>query len=187
MKIRLNKIKTEMKALLLQISKEALTLNPDFFSEVEKTTLWIGRPPATGEAIVEAEKKLGVTLSNDVIELYKTSNGTSVILNQTFGAFDTIEKIDWLKNADPYLIECYAEMGEAYVNDLKNSIIIAGINYTHSVFLIQPYGEHKAWRYWEFASYIPGETTFQGIEKYLERLNDFLKDQNKNKDVTNNN
>jgi hypothetical protein len=48
--------------------------------------------------------------------------------------------VDWLKNADAYLIECYAEMGEAYVNDLKNSIIIAGVNYCHSVLIIQPHG-----------------------------------------------
>jgi hypothetical protein len=172
-----------MKALLKQISKEAITLNPDFYTEEEKKVQWIGRNAVTAEAIIDSEKKLGIKLPKDVIELYKTSNGTSVILNQTFGGFATIEQIDWLKNADPYLIECYAEMGEAYISDLKNSIIIAGIGYVHNVLLIQPYSHHNDWRYWEFASYIPGETPFQGIEKYLERLLDFLTAQNKNKVV----
>lgn len=171
-----------MKHLLQQISTETLQLNPDVYSAEEIASQWIGRNPATDEAILEAEKKLGITLPKDVIELYKISNGTSVILNQTFGAFAPIEQMDWLKNADAYLIECYAGMGEAYVNDMKNSIIIAGLNYCHSVLIIQPYGEHKEWRYWEFASYNPGESPFAGIEKYLERLCDFLKDQNRNKD-----
>lgn len=170
-----------MKKLLQQISKDTISLNSDFYSEEEKAAQWIGRNPATDEAIAEAEKRMGIKLPNDVIEFYKTTNGTSVIIDQTFGAFEAIEKVDWLKNADAYLIECYAGMGEAYVNNLKNSIIIAGINYCHSVLIIQPYGEHKEWRYWEFASYTPGETPFEGIEKYLERLDDFLTDQNKNK------
>jgi SMI1 / KNR4 family (SUKH-1) len=170
-----------MKTLLEQLSKEAVALNPDFFTDEEKTTKWIGRSPATDEAIANAEKKLGIKLPNDVIELYKASNGTSVILNQSKSAFIPIEQIDWLKNADAYLIECYAEMGEAYVNDLKNSIIIAGINYCHSILLIQPYGEHTTWRYWDFASYYPGEHVIEGIQKYLEELIKFLSEQNKDK------
>jgi SMI1 / KNR4 family (SUKH-1) len=170
-----------MKKLLQQISKEALALNPDFYTDEEKATQWIGRSPASDEAITEAEKKLGVVLPKDVTALYKTSNGTSVILSQTFGAFLPIEDINWLKNADLSLIECYAGISEGLTNDLTNSIIIAGINYCHSVLLIQPYGENTQWRYWEFASYIPGETPFGGIEKYLERLHDFLADQNINK------
>lgn len=173
-----------MKTLLQKISKEAITLNPDSFTKEEKATQWIGRHPATDEAIVEAEKKLGLKLPNDVIELYKASNGTAVILNQTFGAFEPIEKIDWLKNAIPQTIEDYSGMGEVYTNDLTNSIIIAGINYVHMVLIIQPCGDNKEWRYWEFAHYIPGETPFESIEKYLERLDDFLTEQNKNKDET---
>jgi hypothetical protein len=170
-----------VKKILQKISEEAIALTPGSYSEEEKASQWIGRNPATNEAIAKTEQRLGITLPEDVVELYKTSDGTSVILNQTFSGFMPVEQIDWLKNADAYLIECYAEMGEAYVNDLKNSIIIAGIGYVHNVLIIQPYGEHTEWRYWEFASYIPGETPFNGIEKYLERLLDFLTDQNKNK------
>ncbi len=174
-----------MKKILQQLSKEAIKCNPDLFSKQEKAEQWIGRNPASDEAIAAVEKKLGVILPEDVIELYKVSNGTSVILNQTFSGFIPIEQIDWLKNADSNLIECYAEMGEAYVNDLKNSIIIAGINYCHNVLLIQPYGEHAAWRYWEFASYYPGQVQFEGIQKYLEKLVDFLMAQNNHFTVRN--
>jgi hypothetical protein len=173
-----------MKTLLEQLSKEALALNLDFFTDEEKTTQWIGRNPATDEAIANAEKKLGIKLPNDVIELYKTSNGTSVILNQTFCAFMPIEQIDWLKNADAGLIEAYAGITDELTNGLTNSIIIAGIMYPHCVLIIPPYGEYKEWQYWEFANYVPGETPFRGIEKYLERLIDFLTEQNKNKNET---
>ncbi len=168
------KRKQKLKKLIQQLSTEAIKCNPDFFSEEEKAEQWIGRNPASNEAIVDAEKKLDIKLPDDVIELYKVSNGTSVILNQTLSGFMPIEQIDWLKNADSYLIECYVGISEELTKDLENSIIIAGINYCHNVFLIQPYGEHKEWRYWEFASYYPGQVPFDGIQKYLKKLVDFL-------------
>lgn len=158
-----------MKKLLKQLSEQAIQFENHIFSEEEVITKYIGRNPATDEAIAETEKKLGVKLPEDVTDFYKTSNGTSIILNQSFGAFEPIEKIDWLKNADPYLIECYAGITDKLTESLNNSIIIAGLNYWHNVLIIQPYGKHKTWRYWEFASYILGETPFEGIEKYLER------------------
>jgi SMI1 / KNR4 family (SUKH-1) len=173
-----------MKDLLKALSKEAIANNPDFFTEEEKQAQWIGRPAATDEAIAATEKKLGITLPADVLALYKITNGTAVVLNQTFGAFEPIEKVDWLKNADPGLIEAYSGITEDLTNDLSNSIIIAGIMYPHCVLLIQPYGRHEVWRYWEFANYLPGEIPFQGIEKYLERLHDFVSEQNINKAET---
>lgn len=173
-----------MKNLLEKLSKEAVILNPDFFTDEEKNTQWIGRNPATEEDIAEAEKKLGIKLPNDVIELYKASNGTSVILNQTFCAFMPIEQIDWLKNVDSGLIEAYPGITDELTNGLANSIIIAGLMYPHSVLIIPPFDKYKEWQYWEFANYVPGETPFRGIEKYLERLIDFLTDQNKNKNET---
>jgi SMI1 / KNR4 family (SUKH-1) len=173
-----------VKNLLKKLSEQAIKFENHNFSDDEVKNKFIGRLSATDEAISATEKRLGVKLPNDIKEFYKISNGTAIILNQTFGAFEPIEKIDWLKNADAYLIECYAEMGEDHTNDLKNSIIIAGINYCHNVLIIQPYGKHKKWRYWEFASYVPGETPFRSIKKYLERLLDFMTDQNKSKAET---
>jgi SMI1 / KNR4 family (SUKH-1) len=171
-----------MKELLQQISKQTLLLSKDFYSPEEVSANWIGRAPATDEAIAETKKKLGVKLPNDVVEFYKTSNGTSIISEHSFGAFLPIEKVDWLKNADAYLIECYNGMGEDYVNDLNNSIIIAGVEYVHSVLLIQPYGKHTEWRYWEFASYFPGEHPFKDMNAYLTRLVDIFDDQIQDKD-----
>lgn len=171
-----------MEKHLKSISKNATLLCPDNFSEEEKKLQWIGKSPATEIEITTAEKRLGIELPEDVKEFYKNTNGTSEILSHTFCGFDAIENIDWLKNAIPDMLIWHAEMGEAYVADLTNSIIIAGVNHVHNILIIQPYGKHKIWRYWEFATYIPGETEFKGIEKYLERINDFLKDQIKNKD-----
>ena len=103
------------------------------------------------------------------------------MLNKTFGAFVPIEQIDWLVNIQKETLVDYCEMPESYLLDLKNAIIISGINYVHKVLIIQPYGEFKDWKYWEFASYIPGENVFDGITNYLEKLNDFLIEQLKNK------
>ena len=173
-----------MKKILKQVSANAIALNPENFSEHEKQTKWIGKLAATESEITEAEKKLGIALPDDVKEFYKISNGTSEILSHTFSGFDAIKKIDWLKNLQPETIEAYAAMGEDYENSLKNSIVISGANHVHQVVIIQPYGKYTTWRYWEFATYIPGETEFKGIEKYLERINDFLEEQIKNKAET---
>jgi hypothetical protein len=166
-----------MKDLLKQISTQTIKLTKDFYTPEEIASNWIGREPATNEAIAETEKRLGIKLPDDVVEFYKTSNGTSIISEHSFGAFVPIEKVDWLKNADAYLIECYNGMGEDYINDLTNSIIISGVEYVHSVLLIPPYGKHTEWRYWEFASYFPGERPFQGMHEYLTSLVDFFNDQ----------
>ncbi len=173
-----------MKKILQQLSANSIALYPDNFSEQEKQTQWIGNSAATEIEITEAEKRLDIKLPDDVKEFYKITNGTSEVLNQTFGGFDPIDSIDWLKNIQPETMEHYAEMGAEYVENLKYSIIIAGQNHPHQVFIIAPHGKHEEWQYWEFAHYIPGENIFEGIEKYLERLNDFLEDQIKNKSET---
>jgi hypothetical protein len=170
-----------IKTLLSSISKNSITLNPEFFAENEKANNWIGKTPASENAIETTEKRLAIKPPQDVVDLYKISNGTTEILHQTFSGFDAIETIDWLKNLQPDTIGAYADMGEEYLETLKNSIVIAGANQPHMVLIIQPYLKTKDWRYWEFAHYIPGENEFFGIEKYLERLNQFLKDKLKNK------
>jgi hypothetical protein len=167
-----------------QISRKAILLNNEHYSDSQKISNWIGNEPATDEAIKKAQVKLGIQLPNDVVDLYEITNGTSEILTQTFGGFDPIDTIDWLKNLQAETIEAYAGMGEAYIEALNNSIVIAGANHPHSVLIIQPYGASKKWRYWEFAHYLPGENKFKGIEKYLERLNEFLEQQIKHKAET---
>jgi hypothetical protein len=172
-----------LKDYLQQISQNAIKLHPENYTDEEKKEQWIGSKPATSKAIEATQKRLGTELPQDVKDLYRETNGTSEILKQTFGGFDPIDKIDWLKNIQPETIEAYAGMGEDYVEALNNSIVIAGANHPHMVLIIQPYGRREKWRYWEFAGYIPGENEFFGIEKYLDRLNDFLVDQIKNKDT----
>ena len=171
-----------LKERLQSISKNAIALNPDFVhSAKEKKAAWIGKKPATDAAIRTAEKRLSVKLPQDVVDFYKITNGTSEILNQTFSGFMGIRDINWLKNLLPDTLENYAEMGEEYVKDLSNCIVIAGVNHVHQVLIIPPLDVHQNWRYWEFAHYIPGENSFNGMDSYLERLDDFLCDQIKNK------
>jgi hypothetical protein len=166
---------------LKKISHHAIALDPENYSEKEVANKWIGNEPATKEGIQATEKRLGVELPQDVKDLYQETNGTSEILKQTFASFDPIDQIEWLKNLQPETIEAYEGMGKAYIKALNHSIVIAGANHPHMVLIIQPYGKRKKWRYWEFAGYIPGENEFFGIEKYLDRLSDFLADQIKNK------
>jgi SMI1 / KNR4 family (SUKH-1) len=166
-----------MRELLIKMSVSAIALNPDAFTEQEKAAQWIGREPASAEAIAATEQRLNVKLPSDVIEFYQITNGTSEILSHTFSGFEAIEQIDWLTNVDQEVLENYAGMGEEYLNDLKNSILIAGLEHVHQILLIQPYGKCPRWRYWEFATYIPGENEFNDIATYLDRVNDFLADQ----------
>jgi cell wall assembly regulator SMI1 len=175
-----------IKKYLDEISQNAITLSAENYTRAQKASQWIGAEPATDESLNYAQQKLNIQFPEDVIELYKTTNGTSEILKQTFGGFEPIENIDWLKNVQPETIEAYSEMGEEYVAALNNSIVIAGSNHPHMVLIIQPHGRHKSWRYWEFAHFLPGENEFNGIHKYLDRLNDFLIAQIKNKAVTEN-
>jgi SMI1 / KNR4 family (SUKH-1) len=170
-----------MRELLMKISVSAIALNPDTFTEQEKAAQWIGREPASAEAIAAAEQRLNVKLPPDVIEFYKITNGTNEILSHTFSGFVAIEQIDWLTTVDQEVLENYAGMGEDYLNNLKNSILIAGINHVHQILLIQPHGKLAQWRYWEFATYIPGESEFKDMATYLDRINDFLADQIKQK------
>jgi hypothetical protein len=166
-----------MRELLMKMSVFAIAHNPAAYTDAEKTAQWIGREPASAEAIAAIEQRLNVKLPPDVIEFYKITNGTSEILSHTFSGFVAIEQIDWLTNVDQEVLENYAGMGEDYLSDLKNSILIAGINHVHQVLLIQPHGKFGQWRYWEFATYIPGENEFNDIATYLDRINDFLADQ----------
>ncbi len=159
------------------ISKNAIALHPEQYTEAEIKEQYIGKAPATEDAISATEKRLGIALPKDVIEFYKISNGTLELCKQTFGDFTAIEKIEWLKKIQPETIEAYAGMGEAYEANLNNSILLAGENHPHQILLIQPRGDKKDWQYWEFAAYIPGENSFKGIENYLERIDDFLKNQ----------
>jgi SMI1 / KNR4 family (SUKH-1) len=171
-----------MKDLLYNISRNAIKLDPGHFSEKEKAEQWIGRKPASDQEIMATETRLGIKLPKDYVEFLKTSNGTSEILSHTFSDFLEASKIEWLNIIDKYLIECYAEMGKEYIENLENSILVAGIDHCHRILLIQPFGKNKDWQYWEFASYIPGESAFNGIESYLDRINTFLEDQLENKE-----
>jgi SMI1 / KNR4 family (SUKH-1) len=166
-----------MRELLMKMSASAIAHNPDAFTEKEKKEQWIGRVPASVEAIAATEKRLNAKLPPDVIEFYQITNGTSEILSHTFSGFVEVEQIDWLTNVDQEVLENYADMGEDYLNNLKNSILIAGPEHVHQILLIQPYGKCPKWRYWEFATYIPGENEFNDIAAYLNRVNDFLADQ----------
>ncbi|WP_227256270.1 hypothetical protein [Pedobacter sp. MR2016-19] len=58
---------------------------------------------------------------------------------------------------------------------LARSIIVGGLDEEQYFLLIPPVIENADWEYGKFASWIPGEDPYQGLENYFINVLDFLK------------
>jgi hypothetical protein len=132
---------------------------------------WLGYAPANLNAILLAEKRLGVQLPNDYKEFLLTSNGFQAFSNIA-PSFLAIENIDKLKIKDPQLVELWANpelLGDsATALAFANSILVAGFNDEQQILMIPPYKNIKDWTYWFFASWAAGETRYSSLRLYLE-------------------
>ncbi|SFI05969.1 hypothetical protein [Halpernia frigidisoli] len=88
--------------------------------------------------------------------------------------FENLERIDYLKNIYPEIIENYQ------IEKLRECLIIAGFDDEQQFFLIPPTNE-KDWRYWKFANWQAGEYEFQNLESYFLNVIEFNKEQIENK------
>jgi cell wall assembly regulator SMI1 len=165
---------------LQEISKKALLLHDFDFADEQVKTKWIGTTAAQYKEISDAEKRLKIKLPDDYIEFLKISNGfpqTSLISC----SFLPIDKIDYLKTLEEDLVEIWSEnddlteVGEA----LASSILIGGFNEEQQFLLVPPNGRIDKWRYWKFASWIPGEHEFSSMKEYFISELSFLKEQTK--------
>lgn len=168
-----------MLKILQEISKKTLLLNEGSFAEEQRQTRWLGYPPATAEAISAAERRLRVTFPEDYVEFLLVSNGFSQTVASVNCSFLPVEKIDYLKVFDEDLIEIWEENDlEEVAIALRRSILVGGLG-EEQYFLLIPPADGLGWRYWKFASWIPGEQPYDSLKAYWNSELDFLKSQTK--------
>lgn len=159
-----------MNKLLVEISKKAIKYEDFNFTKEHIENNWLGNFPATEKQILEAETKLGLKLPEDYKEFLKITNGFSAP-NDIEPSFENTEKIDFLKNVDGFIIECYR------LPELETAIIVAGILEEQYFLLLPPKSENEKWKYWKFANWYPGEHPFENLSEYFESVLKFIEDE----------
>lgn len=169
-----------MQKILQEISKRALLLNEFDFTEEQRQSKWLGVKPASDAEIETAEKSLRIKLPQDYIDFLKITNGFPPYDNSISVNFVPVDKIDYLINVDDDLVEIWNNYGTEEVGEaLSQSIIVGGIKEEQSFLLIPPNEKQKKWRYWKFASWIPGEEEFKDLSDFFKHELDFLKRETK--------
>ena len=165
-----------MNNLLKQISEKAIELADFEFTQEQTQNKWLGTKPTSETEIKQAEKRLGIELPNDYKEFLAITNGFSAP-NDVEPAFEPIDKIDYLKNIDAFLIEVWNQNGIADIGkQLERSIIIGGISEEQCLLLIPPKTDSENWNYWKFSSWQPGEVEFDNMKNYLNDVLEFIND-----------
>ena len=113
-----------------------------------------------------------MTLPKDYLDFLRITDGFAAP-NQIEPSFLPVEKIDYLKNTDPFVIEAYK------IEELENCIVIGGIDEEQQFFHIPPIDSENKWRYWQFANWYPGEHEFENLEIYFSEVFKFI-DEHKN-------
>lgn len=162
-----------MKEVLLAISFLLLEYEEinSLLTELQIKNQWLGFEPAEIEEIQNAEIKFKINLPEDYINFLKLTNGFSSS-NSIEPTFMKIQDIDYLKNIEPFAIECYEHLPE-----LENCILIAGKDEEQYFLLIPPNDEFEKWRYWKFANWIPGEYEFENLECYFKDVLQFMEEE----------
>ncbi|USD26153.1 MULTISPECIES: SMI1/KNR4 family protein [Flagellimonas] len=166
-----------MKSLLSQISDTALKLKDIEFTISQVDNQWLGNEPSSESGISEVEKRLNVEFPSDYKDFLLISNGFAAP-NDVEPTFLPIERVDYLKNIDNELIEIWTRDGISETGEeLKRSILIGGIDEEQYFLIIPPDSKNQKWRYWKFASWIPGEEEYKSLYNYFEDVSDFLNQQ----------
>lgn len=165
--------KVFMKSLLVDISKKAIQQTKLAFSTTQVSNQWLGNEPASDSKIIQAEANLGVILPNDYKEFLGITNGFTSPDMRTEPSFISVEDIDYLKNIDPDIIECYD-----FLPTLTNAIVIGGIAEEQYFLLIPPNTSVDHWLYWKFANWIPGEHAFNDLNTYFKSVLEFISSEN---------
>ncbi|MEJ2880442.1 hypothetical protein [Pedobacter sp. GR22-6] len=77
---------------------------------------------------------------------------------------------------DRDLIDLWLEHGVPETAEiLSSSILIGGFQEEQHFMLVPPSSDHIEWRYWKFASWIPGEQPFDSLNAYFSDVLIFLK------------
>lgn len=164
-----------MEQLLQTLFQKSIELGDVEYSSKEIKHNWIGNPPVTLEEIQQVEEKLGVELPEDYKTLLLVANGFKTCNDAVEPSFMSIEKIDFLKNIDPELIEIWSDGNLIDIGkNLARSILIAGEEEEQQFLLIPPLNEKEKWKYWKFASWIPGENEYDSLKDYVKAVIKFI-------------
>ncbi|WP_442592211.1 SMI1/KNR4 family protein [Pedobacter sp. AW31-3R] len=164
-----------MKEILSEISILSIK-NADVPYTVDQiNSNWIGFAPSTPGKIDLLERSLGTLLPQDYKDFLLLTNGFSAVNYSTEPSFAPMEEVDYLINLDKELIDIWLEHGVPETGEiLSKSILIGGFREEQHFLLIPPTADHQKWRYWKFASWIPGEQAFENLNAYFLDVLDFL-------------
>ena len=168
-----------MKKTLEILFEKSVAFGDEEYSDIQIQTKWIGNPPATNKEIENTEKRLGLKLPQDYINMLSIANGFPTSSNSVEPSFQKIEDVDFYKNYQWNVIDTWKEMGELddVVCELEKAIIIAGLEEEQQFLLIPPSDGQQEWKYWKFAMWIPGEEEFKDLKAYFEKVIEFLNEQ----------
>lgn len=166
-----------MNSLLKQISEKAIELADFEFTQEQTENKWLGTKPVSETEIKLTEKRLGIEFPTDFKLFLSITNGFSAP-NDIEPTFEPINKIDFLKNIDSFIIEAYSIDGiENIGKQLEKSILIGGINQEQYFLLIPPNLTNEKWKYWKFANWHPGEEEHINLESYFTEVLNFMNEQ----------
>ena len=166
-----------MNSLLKKISEKAIELADFEFTQEQTKNKWLGTKPASENEIKLTEKRLGIKFPTDFKLFLSITNGFSAP-NDIEPPFEPIDKIDFLKNIDSFIIEAYNVDGiENIGKQLEKSILVGGINQEQYFLLIPPNSTNEKWKYWKFANWNPGEEEHKNLESYFMEVLSFMNEQ----------
>lgn len=166
-----------MKKILKKISETAIRQGEFIFTDEQMESKWLGNAPASVEVIKELEDRLQIILPKDYKDFLSVTNGFATPNENIEPSFEQADNVVFLKDLDPELIEIWIN-NDALLDvaiKLSRSIVVGGINEEQYFLLVPPLLENENWEYWKFASWIPGEDPYEGMENYFINALDFLK------------
>lgn len=166
-----------MKKILKKISETAIRQGEFTFTVEQVEYKWLGNEPASVEEIKQLEARLQIALPKDYKEFLAIANGFTTPNENIEPSFEKVEDVGFLKDIDPKIIEAWISKDEQFDVAIKlaRSIIVGGINQEQYFLLVPPLLETEKWAYWKFATWIPGEDPYEGMENYFINALDFLK------------
>ena len=130
----------------------------------------LGRAPATAAAIEATESRIGLSLPESYRGFLGASNG--------FGMYSItgieilpIERICWLRDANPGLIDAYVQLGDfaALTDKLQASLLIGRDPNDEQQLLLVPADDPASeWECWFFAHWVPGEIRHPTFRYFIE-------------------
>ncbi len=167
-----------MITILKEIFETAIKLGDYDFDKKAIEKKWLGQLPASKQDIKQAENKLKVSFPNDYKEFLLITNGYCSP-NFVDPAFESVDKIDYLKNVDTSFIESRENLiPETVRKDLERSILVGGKEtLVEDIFfvIIPPNLKDKRWKYWKWADWNPNEESYLNLEEYFDDMIAFMK------------